>query len=73
MWTTVLGILGKLAGPLMKMLPFLAAYKTGKGKAEKEVIENTVEAKQKGEEAKQETKQKIRKSGVADYVENNDI
>jgi len=73
MWTTVLGIFGKLIGPIMKMLPFLAAYKVGQGKAEKDVLENNLEARTEGEKAANEVKQEVRDKGLADTVRNRKI
>lgn len=69
----VLSLLSSFIGPIMKMLPFLAAFKVGQGKAEKDVLENNAEARTRSDKAVNEVKQEVRDKGLADTVRNRQI
>ena len=73
MWAPILKIFGTVFSVFAKALPFLVAFKAGSKKTEAKVISNAVEERQAGDKAANETKKKIRKSGVAEHVRKNKI
>lgn len=73
MWT---GLLSGLAGALDKLMSFLPqwlARKGGMDAAEKKVLENTIESREKGDKAAAKVKEKLRDTPASKYVRDNDI
>lgn len=66
-------IIGSIFNALAKIFPFLLAYRAGQKTEQASTNKQTVESQQASSKAAKETKQKIDKDSLADYVKDNDI
>ncbi|NJO64299.1 MAG: hypothetical protein HC836_40870 [Richelia sp. RM2_1_2] len=69
----ILGVLGKVAEGLVKLLPFIATFFAGKKMAEASITENSLEIKNKVEEVGQKVEDELKTKSTGDYIRNNDI